>query len=119
VSPFEVLAVHPTQLYEAAAMLLVFALLWRLRHSPRALGWLFGLYLALYGAERFLMEFIRAKDDRFFGGFTLAQLVSFATVALGLYLMTRWWKKDALSVEKVKVLQPLPAPQQGKKKQKK
>jgi phosphatidylglycerol:prolipoprotein diacylglycerol transferase len=119
VSPFEVLAVHPTQLYEAAAMLLVFALLWRLRHSPRALGWLFGLYLALYGAERFLMEFIRAKDDRFFGGFTLAQLVSFATVALGLYLMTRWWKKDALSVEKVKVLQPLPAEQRGKKKQKK
>ena len=109
VSPFEVLAVHPTQLYEVAAMLLVFALLWRLRRSPHALGWLFGLYLALYGAQRFFTEFIRAKDDRFIGGFTLAQLVSFAAVALGLYLMTRWWKKDALSVEGVKVLQPLPA----------
>jgi phosphatidylglycerol:prolipoprotein diacylglycerol transferase len=107
VSPFEVLAVHPTQLYETAAMLIVFAILWRLRHSPRAMGWLFGLYLVLYGAERFLVEFIRAKDDRFLGGFTLAQLVSFAAVALGIYLVALWWKPDDFSVGRVKVLEPL------------
>lgn len=109
VSPFEVLAVHPTQLYETAAMLIVFAILWRLRHSPHALGWLFGLYLVLSGAERFLVEFIRAKDDRFFGGFTLAQLLSVAAVALGLYLVTLWWKGNEVSLKRVKVLEPPPA----------
>ncbi|UCF41507.1 MAG: prolipoprotein diacylglyceryl transferase [Gemmatimonadota bacterium] len=115
-SPFEVLAVHPTQLYETAAMLIVFAVLWRLRHSPHALGWLFGVYLVLYGAERFLVEFIRAKDDRFFGGFTLAQLVSFAAVALGVYLAMKWWKRDDFSVEGVKALAPLPAEPRARRK---
>ena len=28
------------------------------------------------GIERFLVEIVRAKDDRFFGPFTVAQLIS-------------------------------------------
>ena len=28
------------------------------------MGWRFGVYLVLAGAERFLIEFVRAKDDR-------------------------------------------------------
>ena len=32
--------------------------------------------MALLAVERFLVEFLRAKDDRFFGAFTLAQLIS-------------------------------------------
>ena len=31
------------------------------------------------------MEFLRAKDDRFFGTFTLAQLISLVVVALALW----------------------------------
>ena len=30
------------------------------------------------GTERFIIEFFRAKDDRFFGSFTLAQVLSIA-----------------------------------------
>jgi phosphatidylglycerol:prolipoprotein diacylglycerol transferase len=78
-----VLAVHPTQLYEAILMLGAFALLWRLRRAPRPIGWLFGLYLVLAGAERFLIEIVRAKDDRWFGPLTIAQLVSIMIVAIG------------------------------------
>lgn len=85
--PLEVLKVHPTQLYETAAMLFVFWLLWRLRAHRHATGWLFGLYMLLAGTERFLIEFIRAKDDRFFGGFTLAQFASMAVIAIGLGLV--------------------------------
>jgi phosphatidylglycerol:prolipoprotein diacylglycerol transferase len=85
-----VLTVHPTQLYETAAMLVVFAILWRLRRGPRPIGWLFGLYLVFAGTERFLVEFLRAKDDRFLGPFTLAQLTSVLLVLLGLGLMSAW-----------------------------
>ncbi len=98
VNPLEVLAVHPTQLYEAAAMLVVFWALWRLRTHARAAGWLFGAYLLFAGTERFLIEFIRAKDDRFLAGFTVAQLASIIIAATGVLLMARWAKRDQLTI---------------------
>src|SRR2546422_2683276 len=73
-NPAEVVAVHPTQLYETALLLLVFWWLWRRRDHRHGTGWLFGMYLVLGGAERFLVEFVRAKDDRVFGPLSLAQL---------------------------------------------
>lgn len=90
VDPATVLAVHPTQLYEAAAMLLAFAVLWRLRKSGRPVGWLFGLYLVFAGVERFLVEILRAKDDRFLGPFTLAQVTSLVIVIIGAVILSRW-----------------------------
>ncbi|HEV2290678.1 MAG TPA: prolipoprotein diacylglyceryl transferase [Gemmatimonadales bacterium] len=81
--PSTVLAVHPTQLYEIAAMLVVFAILWRWRTLPRGTGWLFGAYLVFAGVERFLVEIVRAKDDRFVGPFTLAQVTSVLLVIVG------------------------------------
>ena len=92
VNPSDVLAVHPTQLYEVAAMLLAFAVLWSLRKSSRPIGWLFGLYLVFAGIERFLVEFLRAKDDRFLGTFTLAQLTSGIIVLIGLVILSLWHK---------------------------
>jgi phosphatidylglycerol:prolipoprotein diacylglycerol transferase len=90
VDPGTVLAVHPTQLYETAIMLAAFAVLWKLRARRAATGWLFGVYLVFAGAERFLVEFVRAKDDRFLGPFTLAQLTSVGLVLIGATLMARW-----------------------------
>ena len=98
VNPLEVLAVHPTQLYEVAAMLVAFWALWRLRKHVRAAGWLFGAYLLFAGTERFLIEFIRAKDDRFLAGFTVAQLASIIIAAAGVLLMARWAKRDQLTI---------------------
>jgi len=90
--PSKVMAVHPTQLYEVAAMLLAFGILWALRKRGYPVGWLFGLYLVFAGTERFLVEIVRAKDDRFLGPFTLAQLTSVILVAIGLTLVTLWRK---------------------------
>ncbi|MGH7590752.1 MAG: prolipoprotein diacylglyceryl transferase, partial [Gemmatimonadales bacterium] len=87
--PSTVLAVHPTQLYEIAAMLIVFAVLWRWRTLPRGTGWLFGAYLVFAGTERFLVEIVRAKDDRFVGPFTLAQVTSVLLVIIGVVVMRR------------------------------
>jgi phosphatidylglycerol---prolipoprotein diacylglyceryl transferase len=92
IDPSTVLAVHPTQLYEVAAMLIVFAILWSLRKRGHPVGWLFGLYLVFAGLERFLVEFVRAKDDRLLGPFTLAQLTSVLILVLGFFLMAKWRK---------------------------
>jgi phosphatidylglycerol:prolipoprotein diacylglycerol transferase len=79
----QIVPVHPTQLYEVGLSTLIFFFLWRIRRTPRPAGWLFMLWLALAGVERFLVEFLRAKDDRFFGLLTLAQILSLAVVAVG------------------------------------
>ena len=76
-SPNQVLSVHPTQLYEVALGFVMFLILWRFRNHKHAEGWLFGLYCVLAGIERFIIEFVRAKDDRFlFGTFTMAQFIA-------------------------------------------
>ena len=93
VNPLEVLAVHPTQLYEVAVMMIAFWVLWRMRNHSRGPGWLFGAYLLFSGTERFLVEFLRAKDDRFLAGFTVAQLMSVIIAILGAALMARWAKQ--------------------------
>ena len=82
-----VVAVHPTQLYETAMGLAMFAVLWRLRAHRHAEGWLFGMYCVLAGAERFIVEFFRAKDDRFFGPFTSAQVIAVAVALVGVLVM--------------------------------
>jgi len=98
IQPFDVLAVHPTQLYETTLMLLAFWLLWRLRGHRHAVGWLFGLYLVLAGVERLLIELLRAKDDRIFGPFSLAQVASVAVAAAGVTLLSRWATRDDLAI---------------------
>ncbi len=85
----EVLAVHPTQLYEVGLSLVIFFVLWRLRKHPHARGWLFAVWLALAGAERLFVELFRAKDDRFLGPFTLAQAISVAVIGAGVALAIR------------------------------
>jgi phosphatidylglycerol---prolipoprotein diacylglyceryl transferase len=90
IDPSAVLAVHPTQLYEVVVMLAAFAVLWSLRKRNYPIGWLFALYLVFAGVERFLVEFVRAKDDRFLGAFTIAQLTSVIIVLLGLALLAAW-----------------------------
>ena len=90
IDPSTVLAVHPTQLYEVIAMLIAFAVLWLLRKKGRPIGWLFGLYLVFAGIERFLVEIVRAKDDRFLGPFTLAQLTSVLIIGIGVLLLMAW-----------------------------
>ena len=94
-NPTDLVAVQPTQLYETALMMLAFWLLWRLRDHSHATGWRFGVYLVLAGTERFLVEFVRAKDDRLLGPFTLAQATSVLLVVVGIYVVQRLRQPDA------------------------
>jgi phosphatidylglycerol---prolipoprotein diacylglyceryl transferase len=87
-TPSTVLSVYPTQLFEVALGFIMFAILWRLRDHKHAEGWLFGVYMVLAGVERFCIEFLRAKDDRFFGVLTMAQLIALAAVVTGVIWMS-------------------------------
>jgi phosphatidylglycerol:prolipoprotein diacylglycerol transferase len=84
-----VVPVHPTQLYEVGLSTLIFFVLWRIRDHRHAKGWLFMMWMVLAGMERFAVEFLRAKDDRFFGILTLAQMISLGMVAVGLVGLAR------------------------------
>ncbi len=88
--PSEVIAVHPTQLYQTAMALGMFLILWRLRDHKHAEGWLFGVFCVLAGLERFIAEFFRAKDDRIYGMLTVAQMIALGfMVAGGLWMWMR------------------------------
>jgi phosphatidylglycerol:prolipoprotein diacylglycerol transferase len=89
--------VHPTQLYEAALSLGVFALLMRQGSRPgapgndsRMGGWrVFGLFLTLSGAARVLVEFVRLKQDVLVGPVTVDMLLAAAALGIGLVLWRR------------------------------
>ena len=83
------LSVHPTQLYTAFAFFAIFLILLRVGRRPHRPGLVWALFLVLLGVERFLVEFVRAKDDRFFGDLTLAQLISIGVVIAGLLVLFR------------------------------
>jgi phosphatidylglycerol:prolipoprotein diacylglycerol transferase len=84
----QLLRVHPTQLYETLAGLVIWALAarWLQRGSPPGRVTLF--VLAALALERFAVEFLRAKDDRFLGPLTLAQALSLAV--LGITALLAW-----------------------------
>jgi phosphatidylglycerol:prolipoprotein diacylglycerol transferase len=87
VDPNTVIAVHPTQLYEVAMALVMFAIIWRLRRHRHREGWLMGVYLVVGGLERFIVEFFRAKDDYLAIGLTVAQTIALAAIAGGIALL--------------------------------
>jgi phosphatidylglycerol:prolipoprotein diacylglycerol transferase len=78
--------VIPTQLIEVTLGFVMFVVLWRLRRHPHADGWLFGVYAVLAGIERFLVEFLRIKDDRFFA-LSVAQCIAIAVFLVGIVVM--------------------------------
>jgi phosphatidylglycerol:prolipoprotein diacylglycerol transferase len=95
---YQVLKVHPTQLYESSAALIMFVILMSMNRRPQPKGRTFGLFLVLLGIERFLVEIVRAKDDRFFGGFTVAQVISVIIVVIGGWLIVNRPRATAASL---------------------
>jgi phosphatidylglycerol:prolipoprotein diacylglycerol transferase len=88
------LRVHPTQLYETAMALVIWAFgLWLLRRRQQP-GTVALAVLALLAVERFLVEILRAKDDRFLGGFTLAQAISVTIVVI--VAVVAWMRRQRL-----------------------
>ncbi len=95
---------HPTQLYESFAMLLVFFLLLWLHKNRRFEGQVILVYALLYSVIRFLIEFVR-DDPRgdilgltTLTGLSTSQIISIIIgVSAMLLLVNRWRKINALS----------------------
>jgi phosphatidylglycerol:prolipoprotein diacylglycerol transferase len=85
----QLVAVHPTQLYEAALALAIWLAAQRLLARSSRPGTTALAVLALLALERFAIEFLRAKDDRLLGAFTVAQAVSLAVLAAVAMLWAR------------------------------
>src|SRR5437016_4929871 len=98
IPPDQVLRVHPTQLYESAASLVILLILLAASRRPHPKGRIFGLFFILMGIERFLVEIVRAKDDRFFGPFTIAQVISVLLVGFGFWLTLHAERSEASPV---------------------
>lgn len=82
----QLVTVHPTQLYETLAALLIWAVgVWLIRRGVPA-GFTSLTVVALLAVERFMVEFWRAKDDRLLGMFTVAQLISLLVLCLVMVL---------------------------------
>src|SRR5205085_7633848 len=64
IPPYQVLKVHPTQIYESLSAFTMFAILMWMNKRPHRRGQTFAVFLILLGIERFLVEIVRAKDDR-------------------------------------------------------
>lgn len=89
----QVVPVHPTQLYEIGMSIIIFFLLWQFRTHRHRAGFTWMLWMIFMGVERFLVEIVRVKDDRFFGPMTLAQILSLALIAAGIYGLSRTWNR--------------------------
>jgi phosphatidylglycerol:prolipoprotein diacylglycerol transferase len=76
---------HPTQLYESVAEFIIFGVLyWRIG-KPHRPGAIISLYLILYSAARFAVEFVRFHEqpNPFGGLLNTSQYISLALMALG------------------------------------
>ena len=83
------LPVHPAQLYEAALLVPVLALLLRLGRRPLPAGCIALTAFAAYGIVRFGVEFLRADNLVFVGYLTLPQVTSIVVLAAALLLLWR------------------------------
>ena len=83
------LPVLPTQLFEAVAVLILFAVLMFvfLRNWKRRPGFTTGCYLAGYACIRFSIEFLRDDMRQRFGEVSIGQVVSIGLFCLGITFM--------------------------------
>ncbi len=86
----ELVAVHPTQLYESLSALTIWLIGLSLirRGAPRGVTAM--VVYGLLAIERFLVEMVRAKDDRFFGPLTMAQVLSLGVLVALAILWAGW-----------------------------
>ncbi len=94
---------HPSQLYEAVLEgLILFILIWWFTSRPRPRLAPAGLFLAYYGAVRFLVEFVRVPDEQLkylahTGWLTMGQVLSLPMIAIGLYWLISAYKRPVPS----------------------
>jgi len=86
---------HPTQLYEAGAELVILLLLlWSERKGRPFAGRTFWLYMLLYAISRFVIEFYRGDDRGMVGPLSTSQFISVLLAPLAI-VMLAWLARSA------------------------
>ncbi|MDD5746530.1 MAG: prolipoprotein diacylglyceryl transferase [Candidatus Omnitrophica bacterium] len=86
--------VHPTQLYSAFFLVLIFAVLRTGERAKRFDGQMLFSYLMLYGAMRFVMEFFRGDNPAVAGGLSVFQYISAGMFLSGITLFGYYARKQ-------------------------
>jgi len=90
---------HPAQLYEGISYIIMFGILyfiyWKTDKKSKP-GFLFGVFLVLLWGIRFLIEFVKERQNELDESFTLAigQMLSIPFIIIGLYFMFRKTKSS-------------------------
>lgn len=93
---YEVIKLHPTQLYAAGISLIFFVvllILWRRRTFD---GMVFWSYVGLYSLYRFGIEFVRADNEELFLGLTVPQLMSVAAFVVAVIALVDLGRRGVL-----------------------
>jgi phosphatidylglycerol:prolipoprotein diacylglycerol transferase len=86
---------HPTQLYEAGAELLILGILLFTEKKGRPYpGRTFWSYMLFYGVSRFIIEFYRGDARGVVGDFSTSQFVSLVIVPLSIAMLV-WLRRQA------------------------
>jgi phosphatidylglycerol:prolipoprotein diacylglycerol transferase len=80
---------HPTQIYEILAALVTLAVLWRARRQRPYVGFMFLLFLLIYGALRLFLDAFRAAPWLLPGGYRAVQIIGLSAVIFSLWLMSQ------------------------------
>jgi phosphatidylglycerol:prolipoprotein diacylglycerol transferase len=81
-------ALHPTQLYEAGAELVILIVLLVTERKGRPFpGRTFWLYMLLYAISRFIIEFYRGDDRGTVGMFSTSQFISIVLAPLAIVML--------------------------------
>ena len=92
-------SVFPTPIYESISCILLFFVLWRLRFRLLKPLQVFGAYLVLSSAERFLVELIRVNTKYNLGFIqpTQAELISVILFCVGIWLVFGYKDKEPVA----------------------
>jgi phosphatidylglycerol:prolipoprotein diacylglycerol transferase len=88
---------HPTQLYEAGAelLILIFLLVWERKSRPFP-GRTFWGYMLLYGVSRFIIEIYRGDErGRLFDAISTSQFIAVILVPLSVIMLVRLARRGA------------------------
>lgn len=91
-------ALHPSQLYEAFANILMCGIMFYLVRKVRYKGVPIGAYFVTYGITRFIIEFFRGDNAKMLG-LTIAQYIGIGVVFMGALFLAYGFKHKELPTE--------------------
>jgi len=91
---------HPSQIYESIKNIIIFFALWAIKNKNLPKGFMFWLFVVIYSALRFVVEFFRQPDEQLgfiLGALTMGQVLSIVMFAAGLFFIYKVSKNSKIN----------------------